>query len=257
MPTLAAFYKKINIAQEGYEVQTNTSVFDYATCLTMLRESLHRNSPGWDFKLCTDDKTEISLPQNEFFRNDISQLSLMESLVNSNTNYVKQNVGQSVLCGADHLIVKPLDPMFQDQFDITLLVNGNNINNTVVIVNTDSKNHNRVVDFFESRQKFYNKLEDNHKQWLGDQISFEYALQHWGFDQPLHTYIGSTVCSQGLTVKFIGYNEKWVYGVKKKSPAFSRQALFVDFKGAKRKQWFGDVYNNVMDSLIEPESQVN
>lgn len=247
MPTLAAFYKKINLEQEGSEVQENTTFFDYSKCLGMLRSSLHKNSPGWDFIACSDQTTHIDLPGEEIFRSELGQLGLMESLVKSNTHYVKTHPGQSLLCGVDHLIAKSLDPMFREQFDVLLLVNGDKINNTVVLINTTELSHPRVVDFFDTRQAMYDDLSDRHKQWLGDQLSFEYALKQWGFNDPLASYVGHTVNSQGLTIKFIGYNEIWVHGVKKKSPSYTPKALFLDFKGSQRKQWFNDVYQSVMN----------
>lgn len=246
MPTLAAFYKKINLAQEGEEIQTTSSLVDYSECLGMLRESLVKNSPGWNFITCTDTTTQINLPAQEIFRSDVTHMPLMESLVKSNTDYVNTHPGQSVLCGVDHLVTRSLAPWFQDQFDITLLLNGDKINNTVVMINTTATNHNRVVDFFNLRQRLFDELDSDRKQWLGDQVSFDHALRHWGFDDPLVSYSGRNVCSNGLTVKFITYNQQWVHGVKKKSPAYTPKALFLDFKGPQRKQWFKEVYQRVM-----------
>lgn len=246
MPTLAAFYKKINLAQEGEEIQTTSSLVDYAECLGMLRESLVKNSPGWNFTACTDETTQLDLPVQEIFRSKVASMPLMESLVKSNTDYVQTHPGQSVLCGVDHLVAQSLAPMFQDQFDITLLLNGDKINNTVVMINTTETNHNRVVDFFNLRQSCYDELDSARKQWLGDQVSFELALQHWGFIDPLVSYSGRSVCSNGLTVKFITYNQQWVHGVKKKSPSYTTKALFLDFKGPRRKQWFNEVYQRVI-----------
>ena len=246
MPTLAAFYKKINLAQEGNEIQATSAVFDYAKCLVMLRESLFKNSTGWNFTACTDETTEITIPPEEIFRSNIASVPLMESLVRSNTDYVQTHPGQSILCGVDHLVVRSLAPMFQGQFDITLLLNGDNINNTVVMINTTSSNHDRVVDFFNLRQHCYDTLDSNQKQWLGDQVSFELALRNWGFDDEFPLYSGRTICSNGLSIKFITYNHHWVHGVKKKSPAYSSRALFLDFKGPRRKQWFNEVYQKVI-----------
>ena len=155
MPTLAAFYKKINLDHEGSEVRENTTFFDYAKCIGMLRSSLHRNSPGWNFIACTDQTTDIDVPATEIFRSDVDQTGLMESLIKSNTHYVRTHPGQSLLCGVDHLVAKSLTPMFQEKFDILLLVNGDKINNTVVLINTNESTHNRVVDFFEAREKFH------------------------------------------------------------------------------------------------------
>lgn len=246
MPTLAAFYKKIDLAHEGEEIQATSALVDYAKCLTMLRSSLFKKSPGWVFTACTDKTTQLNIPAQEIFRSELSSMSLMESLVNSNTDYVQSHVGQNVLCGVDHLIVQSLAPFFEDTFDITLLLNGDKINNTVVMINTNASNHSRVVDFFNLRQRCYNELDSNRKQWLGDQVSFELALQNWGFDDPLTEYSGRSLCSNGLTVKFITYNQQWVYGVKKKSPAYTPKALFLDFKGPQRKQWFNEVYQRVI-----------
>lgn len=248
MPTLAAFYKKINLAQEGEEIQTTSALVDYAECLGMLRASLLKNSPGWNFTACTDELTQLNLPKQEIFRSGIAHMPLMESLVKSNTEYVQTHPGQSLICGVDHLIAQPLNSMFQDQFDITLLLNGDKINNTVVMINTTASNHDRVVDFFELRQRVYDQLDSNHKQWLGDQVSYEHALQQWGFDKPLREYASQTICSHGLTIKFIVYNQQWVHGVKKKSPAYTSKALFLDFKGPHRKRWFKEVYQSVMDN---------
>ena len=52
--------------------------------------------------------------------------------------------GKIILCGADHLISGNLDNFFKEEFDIGILWNGGEVNNTVVLVNTEFGNKEKI-----------------------------------------------------------------------------------------------------------------
>lgn len=249
MITLAPFYKHIDIAQEGKVLAENLDAIDYERCLEMLRETFRITNPDGNFLLCTDMNTQLRFDKREMFRTDTGQLNLMASLVRSNTDYVEKHTGKTILCGADHLIVDRLDVLFQEEYDIGLMIRADSVNNTAVMVNIEKSNHDRIVEFFRRREQLLTTIKDKHRVWLGDQVSLRAALTDYGFDRFGKDLIGRVIESKGIRIKFMEYNSGYIWGVKKTAPNYAPDAVFVDFKGAERKRWLEPVYQKVMKKI--------
>lgn len=249
MITLAPFYKRINLAQEGQALAENLDAIDYERCLEMLRETFRLTNPDGRFMVCTDEVTQLPFDKRELFREPMADRNLMASLVRSNTAYVEKFPGKTVLCGADHLIVDRLDVLFEDEFDIALMIRADSVNNTAVMINTNQKNHERVVEFFQRREQLLDTIKSKHRVWLGDQVSLRAALTDYGFDRFGKDLIGRVIESKGMRIKFMEYNSGYIWGVKKTAPNYAPDAVFVDFKGAERKRWLEPVYQKVLKNI--------
>lgn len=246
MITLAPFYRDVDLGQESRELVKNSGIVDYRACLHMLVDTLHRTNPGCDYRVCTDLNTPLDFAADKVFRSDLSGMSLMASLVTSNTEFVRHHQGNAVLCGSDHLLANSMRDVFNDDFDICLMLSGDEINNTAVLVKTNNDNHHRVLEFFETREQFFHELDQRHKSWLGDQVSITRALRHYDFPSDWKELVGRTHRRRKLNIKFIEYNVDFVWGAKKSGSGYYRNAVLVDFKGPRRKQWFIPVYRRIM-----------
>lgn len=245
MIRLCPFYRRINFGQEGKEVSMNAHLVNYRECLNLLLDTFLRSNPTNDYLVCTDQNTELALPSHNIFRHDLTNMNLMQSLVVSNTSLVKQHQGRMVLCGVDHLIINPLDIMFEDEFDIGVMYFEDRVNNTVVLVKSDEHNAKAVSNFFRIRERMFLSLPPAQKMWDGDQISIRMALDWYGFDRDPNRIIDTIQTAKKLRVKFWRYNERYVSGVIKKKPRYDKNAVMIDFKGPVRKQWFKEVYQSV------------
>ena len=170
----------------------------------------------------------------------------MESLVLSNLDLIKKLEGRIVLCGADHLISGNLNDFFKEDFDIGILWNGGEVNNTVVLVNTAFGNKEKIVSFFQERTDAFYDLGQSEKSWFGDQISIQSVLEK-NYQSPRLLPKQSIIHeSRGLKFKFFNYSEEFVFGVKKSSAGYSKTAIFLDFKGNSRKRWFTDIAQEIL-----------
>lgn len=245
MILLCPFYRRIDFGREGKEVGVNAHLVNYRECLNLLLDTFLRSNPNNDYLVCTDHDTELALPDKNILRHDLASMNLMQSLVCSNTNLVKQRQGRMVLCGVDHLIINPLDIMFDDEFDIGVMYFEDRINNTMVLVKSDEHNAKAVSNFFRIRERMFLSLPHQQRMWDGDQISIRMALDWYGFDKNAERVIDTIQTRQHLRVKFWRYNEKYVSGVIKKKPRYDKDAVMIDFKGPVRKQWFKDIYQSI------------
>ena len=203
-------------------------------------------NPKGKFILATDMATNIKLESGESFRTNLESCNIMESLVLSNLALVKQFDGKMILCGADHLISGNLDNFFKEEFDIGILWNGGEVNNTVVLVNTEFGNKEKIVSFFQERTDAFYDLGQSEKSWFGDQISIQSVLEK-KYQSP-RLLPGQSILheSRGLKFKFFNYSEEFVFGVKKSSAGYSKTAIFLDFKGNSRKRWFTDIAQELL-----------
>jgi hypothetical protein len=242
MTILAAFYKTISDSPNP----NLTQEFDYGRALCSLEKTFKKFNPKGKFILATDMDTNIKLESGEIFRTELSSCNLMESLVLSNLNLVKQLEGKIILCGADHLITGNLDNFFKEDFDIGILWNGGTVNNTVVLLNTQLGNKEKIISFFQERTNAFHELALLEKSWLGDQLSIQSVLEK-NYQLP-RLAPGESLLhkSCGLKFKFFNYSEEFVFGVKKSSPGFNRTALFLDFKGNSRKRWFSIISQELL-----------
>jgi hypothetical protein len=242
MIILAAFYKNIlesanpNLTQE----------FDYESALSSLEKTFKKYNPKGKFILATDTVTNIKLESGESFRTDLGSYNIMESLVLSNLDLVKQLEGKIILCGADHLVTGNLDNFFKEDFDIGILWSGGKVNNTVVLVNTELGKKEKIVSFFQERTDAFYDLTLLEKSWLGDQTSLQSVLEK-NYQIP-RLAPGESMLhkSCGLKFKFFNYSEEFVFGVKKSSAGYSKTAIFLDFKGNSRKRWFPVIAQEIL-----------
>ena len=161
MTILAAFYKNISESANP----NLTQEFNYESALSSLEKTFKKYNPKGKFILATDTVTNIKLESGEIFRTDLGSYNIMESLVLSNLDLIKQLKGKIILCGADHLITGNLDNFFKEEFDIGILWNGGKVNNTVVLANTELGNKEKIVSFFQGRTDAFYQLGLSEKSW--------------------------------------------------------------------------------------------
>lgn len=242
MIILAAFYKTVldspnpNLTQE----------FDYEASLCSLEKTFKKFNPVGKFILATDTITNAKVEADKVFRTELNSCNLMESLVLSNLDLVKQLEGKIILCGADHLVNGNLDNFFKEDFDIGILWSGGKVNNTVVLVNTEFGNKEKIVSFFQERTDAFYDLGQSEKSWFGDQISIQSVLEKQYQSPRLLPRQSILHESRGLKFKFFNYSEEFVFGVKKSSAGYSKTAIFLDFKGNSRKRWFTDIAQEIL-----------
>lgn len=243
MIILAAFYKT---DLEQRKINFRSLYFDYEAALYSLEKTFKKFNPNGKFILATDMATDIKLEFGESFRTELESCNIMESLVLSNLALVKQFDGKMILCGADHLISGNLDNFFKEEFDIGILWNGGEVNNTVVLINTEFGNKEKIVSFFQERTNAFYDLGQSEKSWFGDQISIQSVLEK-KYESP-RLLPGQSILheSRGLKFKFFNYSEEFVFGVKKSSAGYSKTAIFLDFKGNSRKRWFTDIAKELL-----------
>ena len=245
MTILAAFYKTIsepanpNLTQE----------FDYEGALYSLEKTFRKFNPKGEFILATDMVTNVKLEFGKVVRTDLNSCNLMESLVLSNLDIVKQLEGKIILCGVDHLVTGNLDNFFKEDFDIGILWSGGKVNNTVVLVNTELGKKENIVSFFQERTNAFYDLALLEKSWLGDQISIQSILEEKYQIPRLAPGESMLYESCGLKFKFFNYSEEFVFGVKKSSAGYNKTAIFLDFKGNSRKKWFSVIAQEVLTTV--------
>lgn len=244
MTILAAFYKTIVDSPNPNQTQE----FDYEASLCSLEKTFKKFNPIGKFILATDTVTDVKVESDEVFRTELNSCNLMESLVLSNLALVKQLEGKIILCGSDHLITGNLDKFFKEDFDIGILWNGGLVNNTVVLVNTDLGNKEKIISFFQERTDAFYELGQAEKSWFGDQISIQTVLEKKYQTPRLLPKQSLLQESCGLKFKFFNYSEEFVFGVKKSSAGYSKIAIFLDFKGNSRKRWFTDIAQEILKS---------
>jgi len=243
MTILAAFYKT---DLEQRKINFRSLYFDYEAALFSLEKTFKKFNPNGKFILATDMATDIKLESGESFRTNLESCNIMESLVLSNLDLVKQFDGKIILCGADHLISGNLDNFFKEEFDIGILWNGGEVNNTVVLVNTELGNKEKIVSFFQERTNAFYDLGQSEKSWFGDQISIQSVLEKKYQLPRLPRGQSALHESCGLKFKFFNYSDEFVFGVKKSSAGYSKTAIFLDFKGNRRKYWFTDIAQEIL-----------
>ena len=244
MTILAAFYKNISESANPNLTQD----FDYAAALCSLEKTFKKFNSKGKFILATDTVTNIKLEFGEVFRTDLDSCNIMESLVLSNLDIVKQLEGKIILCGADHLVTGNLDNFFKEDFDIGILWSGGKVNNTVVLINTELGNKEKIICFFQERTTMFHELSLLEKSWLGDQLSIQSVLEKNYQIPRLSPGESALHESCGLKFKFFNYSEEFVFGVKKSSAGYSKIAIFLDFKGNSRKRWFTDIAQKILKS---------
>jgi hypothetical protein len=249
MIRLVPFYKDANIPSEGDELKEMHNMFDYKNALSLMYNTYKKHNPQGIFEVATDLHTKLDF--DNVFRSNLDDMNIMQSLTQSNTEYVYKHEGLMVLCGADHLICNNVSNFFHGpNFDIGIFMNGEQVNNTVVLVAKNYDNAKRVDEFFKQRLKIYHKLDEKIKTWYGDQQSYTVLLQEYGLlDMFKRDYSSryKIYNANGLKVKFFQYG-RYVKGLKKGGGLKENPTnILIDFKGPLRKQHFNRLYEDLIN----------
>jgi len=246
---LVPFFKELNVSCESDNLKEMHSIFDYKNALQKFYNTFIKFNPGVlaEFEIATDLTTQLSFPN--IFRSNLSNLNLMESLTKSNTDYVTNHTGKMILCGADHLICNNVRNFFLGEyFDIGVWMNGDHINNTVVLVNKNEYNRHKVNKFFVQRYDIFCGLDDKTKSWYGDQNSLTILLDRYRVINRYMKHKEKNVykSEDGLIFKFFTYGNL-VKGIRKGGLLKDNPTnILIDFKGPQRKLAFENIYEEVM-----------
>lgn len=219
--------------------------FDYRNAVIKLLKTYKQFNKD-DFTLITEYKTATFGMElfDSYLVVDLPNNSLMENVCIANAHAVYENPGRYVMCGCDHLINGDLDEMFDGTFDLGIMLVKGRVNNTVVLVDSNSHNHNSIEKFFHERVKIFEHLSAKMKRWGGDQMAIHKLLQQEGVlpEKKNNTRIYNW---HGLKIKLFDYQTNGIAGISKSGPAFDTTSVFVDFKGPKRKRYYDQVYTYI------------
>ena len=128
-----------------------------------------------------------------------------------------------------------------DEWDIGIMMIKGKVNNTVILVNINALNDTLIEQFFERRLALYYDLPQGQRVWGGDQNSICLLLQLNGVLPEQHNTSRIYDC-MGLRIKLFDYGTNGISGLSKSGAVWSRDSVFIDFKGPKRKRFFNKAY---------------
>ena len=182
MINFVPFYKDVNSNVITHKkLKRRIGKVDYRKNLHILYESFQLFNPDNNFVVLTDKNTNLPY---ECYRCDLEDYNLMESIIVANLEYVKGNLGKSVLVGADNVVLDNVNKLFKNKFDLGFYCIRDrneddklNLSNGVILINSNHKNHNKIIDFFYNRYKIYQNYDLKYKSWWGDMLSINHLLQ--------------------------------------------------------------------------------
>lgn len=255
MITLVPFYKILNETKISKKLKkriNNNNQFNYLDALDKLRSTFLKTNPEGRFVVQTDTVTKLDFP--DVFRSDLINCNLIEAIVISNLNFIKQNQGKIILVGTDHLISGSLDSIFQEDYDIATCVIGDQFDDThrtniinFMFVNSNKNNHNNIIKFFEDRKNVFNNFEERDRLWWGDQKSLSVMLETKNIISKYYESKGENNIFDynGLKIKLFQYNDNFVGGSDSKGNIANEKSLIIDFAGNKMN--FNHVYGKIME----------
>tara|TARA_B100001964_G_C14202992_1_gene586755 strand:+ start:319 stop:1191 length:873 start_codon:yes stop_codon:yes gene_type:complete len=287
MITLLPFYREITDYDKEPIWVHNLKGFNYPLMLSQLYDTYARISidkhtlPMKDVKFLvnTDEKTKFNTKfervdiledddGNEYekvikrtFRNDVSDLSLIESKVVAETNAVNKVKGKLILCGVDHIIRRDVHLLFEIEkdFDIAVSVRKQKkVNNAIVLVN--DRKPNLVKKFFKKRKNLYYEIKAKKDtglknwEWYGDQLVYDELFKEFrGPDKKYvlgkHKYNIDKI--NELTILIYPYGSEYV-GTPD-AFHYYRHAIIYDFKGQERKRHIQKGFHNLFGNTeIQP-----
>jgi hypothetical protein len=254
MITFAPFYKDLSNSKEimSDNLKERVEHFDYMSAIRKLRDTFyHFNSKDHRFVIQTDEITDTE--SLEAFRSNLSEMPLMESIVKSNTNFVRSHQGKLILVGADHLICGNVERFFDDDFDMCFFVHPKKayVRNSVVLVNSSPDNKTGIDNFFLRREEKYHEATKDEKLWGADMYSINRALEDKGI---ITKYFNDKKRSffdyDGLKVKIMDYDgKKFIKALNKDGTLGNiHEIIVIDVKGGNyRKQFFSKAYHELME----------
>lgn len=257
MVHLVPFYKDANFKiKEAPEIIdfVKKKRYDYHKYLECLTETFYRYNPEGKLLLSTDMTTNPVNYQGEYYRQDTSDKTIIQSKVYNETRLICDDNGINeniIMCGTDHLINRKLDKIFLNQdFDIKIPIRKTaRVNNAMIVVKKVTDN---VKRFFEYRyERFISDAgSDPHWDWYGDQRTYDKILREELNLLPVREppqkfpYQLGSYEVRGCKVKLIEYggNECGSFDIwPNHRRGFDNNTYFYDFKG-KRKEYFFSSY---------------
>ena len=159
MVHLVPFYKDANFKiKEAPEIIdfVKKKRYDYHKYLECLTETFYRYNPEGKLLLSTDMTTNPVNYQGEYYRQDTSDKTIIQSKVYNETRLICDDNGINeniIMCGTDHLINRKLDKIFLNQdFDIKIPIRKTaRVNNAMIVVKKVTDNVKRLQTLIESR----------------------------------------------------------------------------------------------------------
>ena len=182
MINFAPFYKDIDpdTGIDHKKLKRRIGKINYREKLNLLYESFIMFNQHNKFIVQTDETTILPYTCN---RSNLNNLNLMESIIVANLDFVKNNVGKSVMVGADNIVLNKIDNFFDEEFDLGIFCleerdpnEKYNVTNGVILVNSNLENQNKIVDFFIQRHEIYKTFDYKYKTWWGDMLSLNVLL---------------------------------------------------------------------------------
>ena len=252
---VVSFYKDISFEQEKAKKLKQRMSFDYKQCQKKLFETLEKfNEGNCEFIVSTDAFTKLDdYPRID--RNDLNGKLLMESVAIANYNFIEKEQGKIILLGADHLFCANPEIIFKDDFDIALLIvdsfdinHYTNINNTIVVVNSNETNINEIRRFFYDRLNLCLQLPLKERRWYADQKSLSLLLEEENIISEYHKTKKTIHNFRGLKLKLIPWGRKYLKLVDNQGNYQKHSEDFlIDFCGREDiKKYLDTTYENIM-----------
>jgi hypothetical protein len=256
MIKIVSFYKDIDLNYEKTKKLRQRLSFDYKDCQQKLMTTLEKfNRDNCEFIVSTDNRT-ILKNYLRIERNNLDNKLLMESVVIANNNFIQKEHGQILLLGADHLFCGNPSVLFEDQFDLGFLIvdifdstHRTNINNTIVIVNSNSNNLKNIRKFFKDRMEMFKTLPSEDQNWFGDQKSISLLLEQQNIITAYHKTKKEFYMFDDLKIKLIPWGKKYLKIVDENGNYKKESTdVLIDFCGKDHiKKHMTTVYQNLIN----------
>lgn len=221
MIKIVSFYKDINLEHEKIKKLKVRTSFDYKSCQKKLFETLKKINTSYEFIISTDNSTCLE-PYTKIERNSLDNKLLMEAVAISNNNFIQKESGKIILLGADHLFCGDPKILFDEEFDIALLIvdqfdqtHCTNINNTLIVINSNKQNINSIRQFFKDRLEICLNLPLNERSWFADQKSLSLLLEKESIISNYHKNKNTFFMFKDLKIKLIPWGRKYLKIVDK------------------------------------------
>jgi len=252
MIMLVPFYKTLNETKMSKKLRKriNNNHFNYLDALDKLKSTFLKTNPKGRFVVQTDTVTKLDL--SDVFRSDLTNHNLIDSIVVSNLNFIKQNQGKIILVGTDHLISGNLNNIFQEEYDIATCIIGDKFDDThrtniinFMFVNCNKNNHNKIIEFFEERRTVFNNFGERDKLWWGDQKSLSVMLENKSIISDYYNLKGTKTIFDynALKIKLFQYGRQEILSSVNLNN-INEDNLIIDFAGNKIN--FNSVYDKIM-----------
>ena len=258
MIKIVSFYKDIVLEQEKAKKLKQRMSFNYKECQKKLFETLQKFNKGTcEFIASTEMHTKLhTYPRIE--RNNLDGKLLMEAVAIANDNFMQKEQGKIIFLGADHLFCADPSIIFKDEFDIALLIvdsfdsnHYTNINNTIVVVNSNKTNIKGIRKFFKDRLDICLQLPLQERRWYADQKSLSLLLEQENIISEYHKTKKTIYNFRGLKLKLIPWGSRYLKVVNSQGTyQKASDDVLVDFCGKEDvKKHLNNIYQSIMTGI--------